>query len=149
MGFTDAVRTCLTEKYITFSGRASRSEYWWFALFSLLVTLVLVGLFFLFGGVRAMNTGQFSTINYIMGALFVVGMIALYIPYISVYVRRFHDRDLSGWWILGVFVLSNIPYLGVLISLAAFVITVLKGTDGENRFGEDPLNPSSGADVFA
>lgn len=149
MGFKEAVNTCLMEKFVTFSGRASRSEYWWFVLFFLLVLLAMTALFFLLGGVRAIDTGRFTAINYIIGAIFIVVTLALYIPMISVYVRRFHDRDLSGWWVLAVIVLSNIPYLGVLISLGAFVISVLKGTDGDNRFGEDPLNPTSDADVFS
>jgi len=51
--------------------------------------------------------------------------------------RRLHDRDMSGWFYLLVF----IPYLGGLI---LFVITLLPGTPGENRYGDDPINPDQG-----
>lgn len=149
MGFKEAVRTCMKEKYVTFSGRASRSEYWWFVLFYILTNIVLAASFFVFGGISLMNTGEFSTLNGIVLVIWAVVILGFILPYLSVYVRRFHDRDLSGWWVLAVFILGLIPYVGMLISIAALVITCLKGTEGENRFGEDPLNPSSGADVFA
>lgn len=149
MGFQEAVRTCLREKYFTFSGRASRSEYWWYVLFQLLVMLVMVAVFFLFGGMQAIETGSFSTLNIIVSVLIGLVMIYIYIPYIAVYVRRFHDYNLSGWLVLAVFVLSNIPYVGFVISIAAIVVTCLKGTDGDNKYGPDPLQDQNSADVFA
>ena len=66
--------------------------------------------------------------------LFSLGII---VPGIAVTVRRLHDRDMSGWFYLLVF----IPYLGGLI---LFVITLLPGTPGENRYGDDPINPDQG-----
>ena len=70
------------------------------------------------------------------------------LPIIAVTVRRFHDRDLSGWFYLAAIVLGFVPFVGILASIAAFVITVLKGTPGENKFGRDPLGPQHSADVF-
>jgi uncharacterized membrane protein YhaH (DUF805 family) len=149
MGFSEAVRTCLFEKYVTFSGRASRSEYWYFALFYLLVAIALSMLFFLMGGINAIETEDFSGLVLVpiaLGSLFGLAMI---LPGISVTVRRFHDRNLSGWWYLASFLAGLIPLVGFLASIAAFVITVLKGTPGQNKFGRDPLGADTNADVFA
>jgi len=107
MTFTDSVRTCLREKYVTFSGRASRSEYWWFQLF---YVLVMIG---------------FALIFYASGLF---NSLALILPLISVVVRRFHDRNLSGWWYLGGIIAGMIPFLGILASIAILVLTILKGT---------------------
>jgi len=63
-------------------------------------------------------------------------------------VRRLHDRDMSGWWYLGVAVASIIPIVGFIASIAFLVLMVLPGTPGPNRFGPDPKDPT-GAEVFA
>ena len=123
MGFQDAVRTCLGN-YATFSGRAPRAEFWWFALFVLLGNLlfgIVDGLIF-----GAASDGQPVSL---LGALF---SLAVLLPNIAVGVRRLHDRDMSGWWYL----LVLVPVLGALVLLWFFV---QKGTDGPNRFGPDPL----------
>ena len=99
MGFSDAVRTCLFEKYVTFSGRASRSEFWWFMLFYflLMVVMVVVAAFSL-GGLDYLldpfvfSDGTSTVVVVILGLAFV----ALYIPVLAATFRRFHDRDLSG-----------------------------------------------------
>lgn len=146
MGFKEAIRTCVRDKYATFSGRASRSEYWYFFLFVILVASVLIGVGAVFS---AGNSGEISTLSGIFfgaAGLFYLGML---IPMIAAGVRRFHDRNLSGWWYLGAIVAGAIPFVGIAASIAAFVITVLKGTDGENKFGEDPLLVQNRADVFS
>ena len=146
MGFKEAIRTCVRDKYATFSGRASRSEYWYFFLFVILVASVLIGVGAVFS---TGNSGQISTLSGIFfgaAGLFYLGML---IPMIAAGVRRFHDRNLSGWWYLGAMVAGAIPFVGIAASIAALVITVLKGTDGENKFGEDPLLVQNRADVFS
>lgn len=148
MTFSEAIRTCLREKYINFSGRASRSEFWWFMLF---YWLVLVGVSFLvfgvFGALGGPGNGGFGGPGVFL-VLFGIVFLALFLPLLSVTVRRLHDRDMSGWWYLGVLILGQVPYLGVLISIGFLVLMALKGTDGPNRFGPDPLKPA-GADIFA
>lgn len=146
MGFKEAVRICMQEKYVTFSGRAPRSEYWWFILFTTLVSVVLGGL-----GVATLNfsTGEPSTLSWIFFGLIGLFYLAVALPMISVTVRRFHDRNLSGWWYLATIVVGAVPYLGFLASIAALIITLLRGTPGDNNFGPDPLNPRSSAEVFA
>lgn len=148
MGFSDAVRTCLQEKYATFSGRASRSEYWYFMLFYFVVALVLTGLFLLLGGTETIETGEISPLAWLPIGLLAVFGLGMIVPMISAAVRRFHDRNLSGWWYLGVILGGMIPVVGIVASIAGFVITVLKGTPGPNNFGRDPLGADTSADVF-
>lgn len=123
MTFSEAIRTCFS-KYVDFSGRAARSEYWWFVLLIVLGNLVL-------SFVDAAIFG--STVDgqpvSILGGIW---SLALLLPAITVGVRRLHDRDMSGWWLL----LSLIPVLGALVLLFFFVQS---GTAGTNRFGPDPL----------
>ena len=152
MGFSEAVRTCLQQKYATFSGRASRSEYWWFFLFVTLVALVFFGIaggILGAAGIADLQTGaDIPVIVMIFGGLGVIFYLAMLLPIIAVAVRRFHDRNLSGWLYLAAIVLGFVPVVGILASIAAFVITVLKGTPGENKFGRDPLGMEHSADVF-
>ncbi len=149
MGFSEAVRCCLQQKYATFQGRASRSEYWWFFLFYFLGALVLFVLLFAFGGMQSLQNGDFAglpTVPLILIALFFLGMI---IPMTAATVRRFHDRNLSGWWYLASILAGFIPIVGFAASIAALVITIMKGNPGPNKFGRDPLGPDTNADVFA
>ena len=75
-------------------------------------------------------------------------MAVFLVPSIAVVVRRLHDRDMSGWWYLGIIVASMIPIVGTLASIALLVLMVLPGTPGPNRFGPDPKDPANAA-VFA
>jgi len=78
MTFGESISTCFS-KYATFKGRASRSEYWWFWLFYVLVEVV------------------FYLINETMLS---IAQLALFLPSLAVYARRCHDSNHSGWWIL-------------------------------------------------
>lgn len=121
------------KRYADFSGRSRRKEYWMFLLGVFIAAIVLsivegiVGLSGMVGGVY--------------GPLTTILMLAVIIPGIAVQVRRFHDQDKSGWFVL----LALIPFLGGLIVL---VFMCLEGTKGPNRFGPDPKDPA-GAEVFA
>lgn len=153
MGFKDAVRTCLREKYVTFSGRASRSEFWYFMLFLFLLLVGLALLFFVLGGLGAIQSGNADAL--FSGAFAIIAVaagliwLATVLPTISVFVRRFHDINLSGWWYLGCIIGGFIPYIGFLISLVPYVIGFIKGTAGDNNYGPDPLVEQHTADVFA
>lgn len=150
MGFTEAVRTGFKEKYATFSGRASRSEYWWFYLAYVLATIAfLIVVLSIITSATSFDEGISSTpfiIIIVVGGLL---MIAAFLPAIAIQVRRFHDRNISGWWYLALFIGSMIPYVGFLASIAILVISVLPGTEGPNKFGPDPLRPEARAEVFA
>ena len=118
MTFGTAIRTCF-QKYITVEGRARRAEYWWFLLFAVLGNFVT----------SLVDRLMFGPEAAILAPLFGFGIL---LPAICVAVRRLHDRDMSGWWIL----LNIIPLVGSIILL---VIYALPGSEGRNRFGPSPL----------
>ncbi|MFS2174554.1 DUF805 domain-containing protein [Rhizobium pisi] len=148
MGFTEAVRTVFKHKYATFSGRASRSEYWWSYLFYFLVMVVYI---VVFGALIGAFSGADGPSSLLVAFLVIGGllMLAAFLPAITVQVRRFHDRNISGWWYLALFIGSFVPYVGIIPGIAILVISVLRGTDGPNKFGQDPLRPEARAEVFA
>lgn len=149
MGFTQAIKTVLREKYATFRGRASRSEYWWYVLFNILLFVafgIVFGIIAAVQGEENMKDGYLGTLLFVFAGVYVLATI---VPNITVQVRRFHDRNLSGWWYLGVILLSSVPVLGVILGFGTLVVNCLKGTDGPNKFGPDPLRPDVTADIFA
>lgn len=134
MTFTQSVKTVLS-KYATFTGRAMRSEYWWFALFALLVSIPLN---FVDQLLVAPALGYESFTESTPQFLSWLFSLAILLPSVAVAVRRMHDLDKSGWWILIVFV----PILGILLMLYWFV---QRGTVGPNQYGADPLGGSPAA----
>jgi uncharacterized membrane protein YhaH (DUF805 family) len=124
MDFGTAVRVCL-RKYATFSGRASRSELWWFVLFECLVSAAASVLDV---GIGASDVKPITAL----------AGLALLLPSLAVAVRRLHDIDYSGWWIL----IIVIPVLG---ALALLVFYCLAGSEGDNRFGPPASSPPSPA----
>lgn len=92
MGFGEAIKTCFS-KYFTFSGRARRSEYWWFYLFTILLGFA-AGIIDVLLGTGSDDIGIFGTI---------ASLVTL-IPSLSAQVRRLHDTGRSGWWIGGAFI---------------------------------------------
>ena len=102
------------KKYATFDGRARRMEYWMFVLINLIVTF-LIG--FADGALHISGTPGRSMIANLY-------QLAVLIPTIAVGVRRMHDTDHSGWWLL--------------IPLVNLFFAVSDGTQGSNRFGPDP-----------
>ena len=123
LNFFEAIKICL-RKYFVIKGRASRSEYWFLQL---LFTPLAMYVGFWSDPVSA------GTIDppplYILSTIIVL---FLFIPSITSQIRRFHDKDKSGWFIL----INIIPLVGWLIAL---VMLLDKGTPGKNRFGEYPL----------
>lgn len=120
MGFVDAIKTCFS-KYVDFKGRARRPEYWWWVLFNVLVSIVL-GLVDL--ALAAVH---------VPGVLSNLASLVFLLPSLAVGVRRLHDTDRSGWWLL----LWLIPLIGWIIVI---VFLCQRGTDGPNRFGSDVDN---------
>jgi uncharacterized membrane protein YhaH (DUF805 family) len=110
------------KKYADFSGRARRSEYWYFVLFYLLIYIVLAIVDRVTGTVSSN-----SSVGLLTG-LFSLGML---IPSLSVLVRRLHDTDHSGWWVF----ISLIPLIGAIVLL---VFCVQDSQPEENRFGANP-----------
>ncbi len=132
MSFTTAVKTVLG-KYADFQGRASRSEFWWFYLFTVLVNLVFYIPFviFMFLGASLSSEGSANAFVMILMWLFLVLTIAvnlaLLLPTIAVGVRRLHDRAQSGWLML----LWVVPCGNI----ALLVLWLLDGTPGDNQYG--------------
>lgn len=125
MDFTQAVKAVFS-KYVTFSGRARRAEYWWFALFQLLCGIALSIVDHMLFGRPYSDTGPLEGIFSLL----------IFLPAISVMVRRLHDGDRSGWW----FWIILIPLVGALFLLYWLVS---KGTTGPNDYGPDPIIPST------
>lgn len=119
MKFTESVKTVYS-KYATFSGRATRSEYWWFVLFlyATILCAVLLGV----------ATGIDKPILALIGIFVAIS----FIPIVALRVRRLHDIGKSGWWIF----LGLVPYIGEFI---LFIFSVM-GSDGENEYGPDPFD---------
>ena len=113
MTFGESIKSCLNG-YVKFDGRAPRSEYWWFLVFIFLVDL------------------SASTIYEKSELVSTLAGLALLLPNLAVCVRRLHDLNKSGWWVL----LFFIPIIGHIILIVWFAT---RGTVGANSFGEDPL----------
>ena len=114
MGFGDAISSCFS-KYATFTGRAERSEYWYWVLFG-----TIGGVVFAIISVLISHIG-----GAVLGWVFDLATI---IPTIAVAARRLHDTDRSGWWQL----LGFVPVVGWIILLVWFS---QPGAPGANRFG--------------
>jgi len=115
------------KKYLVFEGRARRKEYWFFILFNILIGIGLAIIDNMTGTLNA-ETGT--------GLLSGIYSLAVLIPTIAVAMRRLHDTDRSGWWLL----LAFVPLIGGLVLLVFFV---LDGTPGSNRFGPSPKGLAS------
>lgn len=170
------------KNYAKFSGRASRAEFWWFFLFTMIIYFLAL---FAFGGMArglvAMNPAADIARGTISGTVIVVAVfwLFLFIPMLAVQIRRLHDTDRTGWW-LGAFWLLYVIYMVLLfgvgfadertpgtppnmagfaaigiVALVVFVYSIvllvffcLRGTQGANRFGEDPYGANV-EEVFA
>ena len=116
MEFQDAVRRAFS-KYVTFTGRAMRSEFWWFALFTVLGNAVceiidrMIFGFGLLGGIAAL---------------------VLILPQLAVAVRRLHDTGRTGWWLL----IGLVPLVGWIVLIYFYV---QPSDPGDNRYGLRPV----------
>ena len=114
MDFMESAKTCL-QKYIDFNGRASRSEYWWFVLLTIVLSFIPV-------------------IGWIL-------RLVLLLPSLSVQVRRLHDMNRSAWWLL---LLLPVPPIIIIGAPVLLIMSAFPGTPGPNRYGPNPLRPQQG-----
>lgn len=115
MSFTEAIQSCFSN-YANFNGRARRSEYWYFILFSFIVNVILVLL------------GRASNVFSYLGSIVTL---AMFIPNLAVSIRRLHDIGRSGWYYL----ISFIPLVGTIIMIVWFCQDSVPGT---NMYGMNP-----------
>jgi uncharacterized membrane protein YhaH (DUF805 family) len=120
MNFGEAIASVF-RNYVTFSGRAARAEYWYWVLFTLILSIVTV----------VLDRAIFPDSESGAGPINTVASIIILLPSIAVGVRRLHDIDRTGWWYLIVFTI-----IGVFLLI---YWACQRGTPGANRFGPDPL----------
>ena len=148
------------KRYAQFRGRAPRAEFWWFYLATLIADRVL-----------SFVDKQVSTDDS-LSSLFAL---AILVPWIAVTVRRMHDIDRTGWWLM-IFIVPLAGFIGlavqagfadgdivedsplaffglvaltVLSGFTLFIFTVLQGTVGPNHYGSDPYGPDQLEEIFA
>ena len=129
MGFMDALTTVFRNKYATFSGRASRSEYWW-AYLGYFVIATVLQIFAIIGGIILIDAGELALLPSLIA---IVGIVAMIIPTIAVSVRRMHDTGKSGWMLL----ILIIPCIGFILWI---VWMVEDGQAHDNAYGPVPTN---------
>lgn len=120
MGFMDAVKSVYSN-YFNFQGRARRSEYWFFYLFAVIVGVV--------AQILIVSTGE--TWAGIFSLVYLVFILGTIIPQLAVAVRRLHDTDRSGWWLL----IGLIPLVGFIVLL---IFMVGDSKPGANKYGPNP-----------
>ncbi len=133
----------ITKKYFQLKGRAPRREFWFFMLFSFLVSFVLGLIGAALGLEYIMHMDTLATMNELSGAegvtdfpinLVQIGIsLLLLFPSFSITVRRLHDIGKSGWWQL----IALIPFIGILVLL---VFYVMGSQEGKNAYGDFPTN---------
>jgi uncharacterized membrane protein YhaH (DUF805 family) len=157
------------KRYAEFSGRSRRMEYWMFQLFLILVYVALMVLMMILGGGALMAGGDPSAVMAAGGAALIVGglymlfALAMFIPNLAVSVRRLHDTNRSGWWILApisgyvIMLIGTVmaagnpddPGLGGILAMIGMIAVIglgltllvfmfLEGTRGPNQYGPDP-----------
>ena len=157
------------KRYAELSGRSRRMEYWMFQLFMILVYVALMVLMMMVGGGALMSGGDPNALAAAGGAVMLIGGIyvlfglVMFIPNLAVSIRRLHDTNRSGWWILAplagyVLVLAGAamaasspdnPGLGGILSVIGMIVVLglgltllvflfLEGTRGPNNYGPDP-----------
>ncbi len=136
-------QTVVTKHYIDFQGRARRAEFWWFILVYIVIDIVL------------------TIIDNMLGTPILSGLfgLAMLLPSIGVAVRRLHDTNRTGWWvllpvvpfILGALCLFVVPALALVFYLAGLACMILlivwyatAGTSGSNQYGPDPKAGGAG-----
>lgn len=159
----DWAKRPIMEKYADFTGRAPRAEYWWYAL-ALIIAFVVLSIIESILGLKGMIGGMYGPLT---GLLW----LATFVPGLAVGVRRLHDTNRSGWWLLlmvpyaltailafiafasGSFAgLASAGFLGIigmLCALGLLVLMVLPSTPGDNRYGPNPYGEGGGPVVAA
>ena len=122
MNMKEAVVSVLTN-WNNFSGRACRSEFWYFVLATFLVSIII--------SIIEIATGMVDIESAEMGILSIIFTLFIFVPSISVTARRLQDRGWSGWW--------QLLYLTIVGILIIIVLNILPAKEDENKWGRNPL----------
>ena len=122
MNMKEAVVSVLTN-WNNFSGRACRSEFWYFVLVTFLVSMIIQ--------IIEIATGMVDVESAEMGILSIIFTLFIFVPSISVTARRLQDRGWSGWW--------QLLYLTIVGILIIIVLNILPAKEDENKWGRNPL----------
>ena len=122
MNMKEAVVSVLTN-WNNFSGRACRSEFWYFGLAVFLVSFII--------GIIEIATGMVDVESAEMGILSIIFTLFIFVPSISVTARRLQDRGWSGWW--------QLLYLTIVGILIIIILNILPAKEDENKWGRNPL----------
>ena len=122
MNMKEAVVSVLTN-WNNFSGRACRSEFWYFVLATSLVSMII--------SIIEIATGMVDIESAEMGILSIIFTLLLFVPSLSVTARRLQDRGWSGWW--------QLLYLTIVGILVIIVLNILPAKEDENKWGRNPL----------
>jgi uncharacterized membrane protein YhaH (DUF805 family) len=125
MSFPDSVKICFS-KYADFNGRARRSEYWWWILFTVLVGIVASIIDAILGTGNGSGSGLIQSI----------ANLALLLPSLAVGARRLHDTDRSAWWLL--------LWLAICVGWIVLIIFFVQDSKGDNKYGPSPKGHGGG-----
>ena len=128
MSYLEAVKAGFSN-YAKFNGRASRSEFWWFFLFVVIVYAVLYAIIGIFGGLTTSDSYgvESASVSGFPFFILVVFWLALLLPVLGLQFRRLHDANHSAWWWL----IGFVPFGGIVL----IIFLATPGTAGDNRFG--------------
>lgn len=116
------------KRYVDFNGRSSRSEFWWWALFYFIGSVVFV----VVADVAGANSTGYGSAAVLPLRIF--GLV-MFLPTLALTIRRLHDTNRSGWWYL--------LYFTIIGAIVLLVWYCMRGTVGENKFGPDPLGAAA------
>jgi len=151
----------LTDYLFSPRGRVNRAKYWLYVLVSIAIMIVLVAVMSVVWAGRLYDPRGGA--GFPVGAIIVVGIVYLALVIVGIFVgiKRLHDRDKSGWWLLVFYLLPTVLSfvsailsrngIGFLFALGSLAISIwalvelgcLRGTVGPNRYGQDPLAPTA------
>jgi uncharacterized membrane protein YhaH (DUF805 family) len=120
VSFGDAVKICFN-KYVVFDGRARRSEFWWWALFTVILGII-AGLIDTILGTRSTSTGT--------GLFGAVANLAVLLPSLAVGARRLHDTGRSGWW--------QLLWFACCVGWIILIVWFCQDSQGDNKYGPSP-----------
>ncbi len=127
MGFSEAIQSGF-QNYVNFQGRSGRGAYWWWALFTLIVSVITGFIDRGLGSGLVTTPGAAGVSGATVGIVTSIASLILFLPSLAVLVRRLHDTDRSGWWVL----INVIPVIGWIVML---FFLLQPGSLGLNRYG--------------